>query len=110
MTIRDQFKTRIEKIRKQQIIATAGLLSGFIISIFNPLGALLAFPALFILIHAYQEIKRSIECPACHKSLGYLLTDPNYSKGSFAMLVCPPDLPLNIHECPYCKTGLEDET
>ena len=109
MTIRDEFKTRIARIHQRQILAAIILLAGAIISIFNSMGTLLVFPALFVLVHAYESIKRTIRCPVCHNSLGYLLTDSNYSKGSFAILACPSDLPPDIHECPYCKIDMEKE-
>jgi len=74
---------------------------GFIVMLFLAAGFI-------IWVYSILRLRYRIICPACNRSLGYLLTDPNYSK-RWTQFGIPDDLPQGFEACPYCGQLLNEE-
>jgi hypothetical protein len=111
MTPRDELKSKLRRVRQRQLRTVPVFAVAILLAVaLNPvIGGIVAIVGFGMLVMAFCSIKGTVICPACGKSLGYLVTDPSYSKGAFTPLVCPADLPSIIQECPYCKLNLASE-
>jgi len=117
MTIRDKFRSEISRsqaLHKRGAILTIG---GFILLVLTlrlpdnhqwirPIIAITAFAGGLTWVYSILRLRNVIKCPACGKTLNYLLLDPSYSKTPVIFGI-PDDIPSSIMSCPYCKERLE---
>ncbi len=122
MTLRQYLITHTEPARAQQRTSTkllmlaGGLfLVGQLIALFWKMGGVIIFPVPILFLTAgfmrYSAVVSGtpkIQCPVCSNKLGYLFTDKNYTHKS-PFIGIPNDIPEKIDQCPYCKTGMDEE-
>ena len=117
MTRHDAIREQIAKCRRMMIPAMVLALVGFVATVItgvtvgggvSAVAGLVTFAAFLVWVSAFIGISHTVRCPSCHKRLGYLLVDPNYSK-TFAPIGMPKDIPETVTECPYCHVDLEQE-
>jgi len=107
------FKTEIQKTRAKQKLGLILLIIGFALipveSMFwkNQLfSGVIGLTGAYLLVKAYFLVSQKVKCPKCSKSLGYLLTNSEYTKNNFSYLLCSTSLPEGIDSCPYCGEKL----
>ncbi len=115
MTFRENIANLLKPLRRIQLVSLILILIGIVLTVvrLNSEGVDGWYGKILALIGVIGEFycwakARQIKCPQCGKSLGYLLHDPSYSKTN-GVLLLPKELPRDIHCCPYCRAGFDDE-
>ena len=113
MTFREKTTHLLKRLRRIQMVSLILLLVGFVLPFFGWESNVMLYGKILMLIGFMGEFycwakARQIKCPQCGKSLGYLLHDPSYSKTNGVILL-PKELPRDIHCCPFCRAGFDDE-
>ena len=113
MTFREKTTQLLRKLWQIQLVSLILILLGFILQFLGWKNNVILYGKILMLIGLMGEFycwakARQIKCPQCGKSLGYLLHDPSYSKTN-SVLLLPKELPHDIHCCPYCREGFDDE-
>ena len=118
MTAHSTFENEIQRSKillKRGIILTAcgfplvivlGIMDEM--SVIHFLSIIVVMTGFITWVYSVARLRNKIKCPSCNKSLGYLLTDPSYSKGLIQFGI-PDSLPRGIDVCPYCKESFENE-
>ena len=120
MTAQKIFENEIQRskilLKRGIILTTVGLPLVIVFGIMDEmslihfLSIIVGMTGFITWVYSIVRLRSNIKCPTCNKSLGYLLTDPSYSKSHFIQFSIPNSLPENITECPYCKEPFEEIT